>query len=84
MPALTSLVEMVGPTSQLVGVSLPTSRPIEKCDRIFRPQITGLYRAVGGASNGSTSGVFRTLIIANNVAILGKDVGRYAFVEYLV
>lgn len=41
-------------------------------------QITGLYRAVGGASNGSTSGVFRTLIIANNVAILGKDVGRYA------
>eukprot|EP00752_Nemacystus_decipiens_P011885 g10538.t1 len=40
-----------------------------------RVQITGLYRAVGGASNGSTSGVFRTLIIANNVAILGKDVG---------
>ncbi|CAM9555031.1 unnamed protein product, partial [Ectocarpus sp. 13 AM-2016] len=40
-----------------------------------RVQITGLYRATGGASNGSTSGVFRTLIIANNVAILGKDVG---------
>eukprot|EP00903_Cladosiphon_okamuranus_P019662 g18075.t1 len=40
-----------------------------------RVQITGLYRAVGGGSNGSTSGVFRTLIIANNVAILGKDVG---------
>lgn len=40
-----------------------------------RVQITGLYRAVGGASNGSTSGVFRTLIIANNVAVLGKDVG---------
>ncbi|CAM9392470.1 unnamed protein product, partial [Hapterophycus canaliculatus] len=39
-----------------------------------RVQITGLYRAVGGASNGSTSGVFRTLIIANNVSILGKDV----------
>lgn len=42
-------------------------------------QITGLYRAIGGASSGSTSGVFRTLIIANNVAILGKDVGRCAF-----
>ncbi|CAM9305987.1 unnamed protein product [Laminaria digitata] len=40
-----------------------------------RVQITGLYRAIGGASNGSTSGIFRTLIIANNVAILGKDVG---------
>ncbi|CAM9591386.1 unnamed protein product, partial [Scytosiphon promiscuus] len=39
-----------------------------------RVQMTGLYRAVGGASNGSTSGVFRTLIIANNVSILGKDV----------
>lgn len=39
-------------------------------------QITGLYRAIGGASNGSTSGVFRTLIIANNIAVLGKDVGR--------
>lgn len=41
-------------------------------------QMTGLYRAIGGGSNGSTSGVFRTLIIANNVGILGKDVGRCA------
>eukprot|EP00904_Undaria_pinnatifida_P009364 jgi/Undpi1/5558/HiC_scaffold_2.g00835.m1 len=40
-----------------------------------RVQVTGLYRAIGGASNGSASGIFRTLIIANNVAILGKDVG---------
>ncbi|CAM9139800.1 unnamed protein product [Choristocarpus tenellus] len=40
-----------------------------------RVKMTGVYRAIGGTSNGTTSGVFRTLIIANNVAVLGKEIG---------
>lgn len=71
------LFEMIGQRSQHVLYLLSMPRRTEKCNCLLSQQITGLYRAVGGASNGSTSGVFRTLIIANNVAILGKDVGRY-------
>ncbi|CAM9104625.1 unnamed protein product [Discosporangium mesarthrocarpum] len=40
-----------------------------------RVKMIGVYRAIGGSSSGTTSGVFRTLILANNVAVLGKDVG---------
>lgn len=38
-----------------------------------RVQIIGVYRALPSKSNGSTSGVFRTVLLANNIRILGKE-----------
>ena len=41
-----------------------------------RVQIVGVYRAMtGAAATSSTSGVFRTVVIANGVRTIGKDVG---------
>eukprot|EP00947_MAST-08B_sp_MAST-8B-sp1_P000233 g233.t1 len=41
-----------------------------------RTQICGVYRAMAGTgAQSSTSGVFRTVVIANNVRTIGKDVG---------
>eukprot|EP01104_Vermistella_antarctica_P014777 TRINITY_DN4707_c0_g2_i1.p1 TRINITY_DN4707_c0_g2~~TRINITY_DN4707_c0_g2_i1.p1 ORF type:complete len:797 (-),score=241.98 TRINITY_DN4707_c0_g2_i1:285-2675(-) len=39
-----------------------------------RVQLIGIYRAVPGKSGGSTRGVFRTVLIANNLVQLGKEV----------
>ncbi|CAM9467250.1 unnamed protein product [Phaeothamnion confervicola] len=41
-----------------------------------RLQVVGVYRALAGAAGGSTSGIFRTVLLANNVLVLGKDVNQ--------
>ncbi len=38
-----------------------------------RISVIGTYRALPNKSQGSTSGVFRTIIVANNLKLLGKD-----------
>merc|ERR1719225_2427982 len=39
-----------------------------------RVQVIGSYRAMPGKQNGYTNGTFRTVLIANNVALLSKEV----------
>lgn len=39
-----------------------------------RVQMVGIYRALAGNSSGSTSGIFRTVILGNNVLEIGKDI----------
>ena len=40
-----------------------------------RVRMVGIYRALAGNVTGSTSGIFRTVILGNNVLQIGKDVG---------
>mmetsp|Transcript_18563 Transcript_18563/g.18642 ORF Transcript_18563/g.18642 Transcript_18563/m.18642 type:complete len:781 (+) Transcript_18563:58-2400(+) len=41
-----------------------------------RAQCVGVYRALAPAvQNGQTSGVFKSILICNNVSVIGKDVG---------
>lgn len=40
-----------------------------------RIQIMGVYRALPNKSNNSTSGVFKSMVIGNNVRHVGKQVG---------
>lgn len=35
----------------------------------------GVYRSLPSTNNGQTTGVFRTVLMANNIAIIGKEVG---------
>jgi len=46
-----------------------------------RVQIVGVYRALATSSSGqsSTSGFFRTVVLVNNVQILGRDVSNLTF-----
>lgn len=46
-----------------------------------RVQIVGVYRALATAASGqsTTSGVFRTVVLVNNVQILGRDVSHLTF-----
>lgn len=41
-------------------------------DRIL---CTGVYRSLPSQTNGQTSGVFKTLLMCNNVSIIGKEIG---------
>ncbi|EPZ34230.1 MCM-domain-containing protein [Rozella allomycis CSF55] len=41
-----------------------------------RVQIIGIYRAAGSSFNGIIPGVFRTIVLANNVKLIGKDVNQ--------
>lgn len=47
---------------------------VDKCKPGDRVQAIGCYRALGGVMKAKTSGVFRTMVIANNVQVLGKEV----------
>eukprot|EP00743_Colponemidia_sp_Colp-15_P001523 GILK01001663.1.p1 GENE.GILK01001663.1~~GILK01001663.1.p1 ORF type:complete len:926 (+),score=232.32 GILK01001663.1:60-2780(+) len=47
---------------------------VDKCKPGDRVQVVGVYKAMPSTSNGTTSGVFRTVIIANNVRSLAKEV----------
>jgi len=49
-------------------------------DRIM---VNGVYRALATSAQGqqSTNGVFRTVVLVNNVQILGRDVGHLGFNE---
>ena len=40
-----------------------------------RVRMVGIYRALAGNATGQTSGIFRTVILGNNVLQIGKDVG---------
>ncbi|KAL7579400.1 hypothetical protein ACA910_014069 [Epithemia clementina (nom. ined.)] len=46
-----------------------------------RVMVNGVYRALTTSAQGqrSTSGVFRTVVLVNNVQILGRDVGHLGF-----
>lgn len=48
-----------------------------------RVMVVGVYRALATSSQGqmSTSGVFRTVVLVNNVQILGRDVSRLNFLQ---
>lgn len=46
---------------------------VDKCKPGDRVQIVGTYRCLPGKHGGYTSGIFRTVLIANNVATLKKD-----------
>jgi len=47
---------------------------VDKCKPGDRVQIIGAYRCLPGKKAGHTTGIFRTIIIANNVRPLKKDV----------
>lgn len=46
---------------------------VDKCKPGDRVQIVGNYRCLPGKQGGYTTGVFRTVLIANNIATLGKE-----------
>ncbi|KAL1110515.1 hypothetical protein AAG570_008043 [Ranatra chinensis] len=45
----------------------------DKCKPGDRVQIVGLYRCLPSKQGGFTTGVFRTVLIANNITLLSKD-----------
>ncbi|KAJ4747577.1 DNA helicase [Rhynchospora pubera] len=46
---------------------------IDCCKPGDRVSIVGIYKAIAGKSKGSMSGVFRTVLIANNVSLMNKE-----------
>ncbi|KQK05766.1 DNA replication licensing factor MCM3 homolog 2 isoform X2 [Brachypodium distachyon] len=46
---------------------------VDCCKPGDRVSIVGLYKALPGKSKGSVSGVFRTVLIANNVSLMNKE-----------
>ncbi|AQK94453.1 Putative mini-chromosome maintenance (MCM) complex protein family [Zea mays] len=46
---------------------------VDCCKPGDRVSIVGVYKALPGKSKGSVSGVFRTVLIANNVSLLNKE-----------
>ncbi|XP_047315273.1 DNA replication licensing factor MCM3 homolog 2 [Impatiens glandulifera] len=46
---------------------------VDSCKPGDRVAIVGIYKALPGASKGSVKGVFRTVLIANNVSLLNKE-----------
>lgn len=40
-----------------------------------RVQCVGVYRPLAANQNGQTSGIFRSMLMCNNVSIIGKEVG---------
>ncbi|KAL4172141.1 hypothetical protein KRP22_007315 [Phytophthora ramorum] len=47
---------------------------VDKCKPGDRVRVVGIYRPLGGNSTASSTAVFRTVLIANNVQLLGKEV----------
>jgi len=50
---------------------------VDKCKPGDRVQIVGMYRCLPGKKNGYTTGTFRTIMIANNVKLLSKEVSPH-------
>jgi DNA replication licensing factor MCM3 len=48
---------------------------VDHCKPGDRILCTGVYRALPSQMNGQTNGVFKTVLICNNVSIIGKEVG---------
>ncbi|KAK6917209.1 MCM OB domain [Dillenia turbinata] len=46
---------------------------VDSCKPGDRVAIVGIYKALPGKSKGSVNGVFRTVLIANNISLLNKD-----------
>ncbi|PIA41539.1 hypothetical protein AQUCO_02200162v1 [Aquilegia coerulea] len=46
---------------------------VDACKPGDRVAIVGVYKALPGKSKGSVNGVFRTILIANNVSLLNKE-----------
>ena len=46
---------------------------VDACKPGDRVQLVGLFRALPSKSNGGTKGIFRTVLLTNNVSILGKE-----------
>ncbi|BAT74142.1 hypothetical protein VIGAN_01174800 [Vigna angularis var. angularis] len=46
---------------------------VDSCKPGDRVAIVGVYKALAGKSKGSVNGVFRTVLIANNVSLLNKE-----------
>ncbi|KAL7747634.1 MCM DNA helicase complex subunit [Sorochytrium milnesiophthora] len=49
---------------------------VDQCKPGDRIQIVGVYRSVGGKNSGATTGTFRTLILANSVRLLEKEIAQ--------
>ncbi|KAL1193732.1 DNA replication licensing factor MCM3 [Cardamine amara subsp. amara] len=46
---------------------------VDSCKPGDRVAVFGIYKALPGKSKGSVNGVFRTILIANNIALLNKE-----------
>ncbi|KAG7390813.1 MCM DNA helicase complex subunit [Phytophthora pseudosyringae] len=47
---------------------------VDKCKPGDRVRVIGIYRPLGGNSTAASTAVFRTVLIANNVQLMGKEV----------
>lgn len=53
---------------------------VDSCKPGDRVAVVGIYKALPGKSKGSVNGVFRTVLIANNVALLNKEANAPTYV----
>lgn len=52
---------------------------VDTCKPGDRVAIVGIYKAIAGKTTGSINGVFRTIIVANNIAQLNKEINTPIF-----
>ncbi|MCO5571154.1 hypothetical protein L7F22_024888 [Adiantum nelumboides] len=52
---------------------------VDICKPGDRVTVVGIYKAVAGKTKGSVNGVFRTIIVANNIAQLNKEINTPIF-----